>query len=106
MNNTKYEKISFILSMIPIAALVEAFLFCFISSGGSLSEAGGGAVWWLFIIFLWLLVPTATVLGVISLIFGIISLKAQKSKLSYISICIAVLDILGVVGFLIYFLNQ
>lgn len=54
MNNTKHEKyakISVILSMIPIVAFVVTFMFCFITSGGSMSEGDTGTVWWLFIIF-------------------------------------------------------
>ncbi|MDO5475377.1 MAG: hypothetical protein Q4F61_03280, partial [Candidatus Saccharibacteria bacterium] len=66
------RKVWSILSIIATIIPIMLWAYCFMVSGGSTSENGPGAVWWLMIVYYWSLgVP----LAVISIAFGIVGLK-------------------------------
>ena len=87
------SKVALVLSLIPVII----FLFCLIYSGGSTSEGGVGAIWWIAMFYF---MTVGVPLYVASLILGIESYKAERNRLSLISI---ILNILLVVGIIIVF---
>jgi len=93
--------ISLILALIPYLL----FIFCLIASGGSLSEADDGAVWWLFVMY----APFSIPIAITSYICAVVSSKNKKNKLAtisiilfYIPLCIclifAIILLFGVLG--------
>ena len=77
------RKVWSILSIIATIIPMILWVCCLIVSGGSASENGPGAVWWLMIMYYWSLgIP----LAVISIAFGIVGLKTSLRWLSIISL--------------------
>ena len=97
-NNRKsvYSKVSFVLSAAPIAILLIGFIFCLVVSGGRVSDNDRGAVWWLFIAMIWMLVPVAIITNILSVIFGVIGLKGKKTVFAWGGIIIVSLEVLVV----------
>ena len=82
--------LSFVAAIIPIIL----WIYCFTVSGGSMSENGSGAVWWLAVLYYWSLgIP----LAIISITFGIIGLKTSLRQLSIASILLKITMIIVVV---------
>lgn len=79
---------SFILSVIPIILI----LYCLITSKGSVSEDGEGAVWWLLIMYYWTL---GFPLLITSVILSISSIKTKNNVLAYISLLISALPFIA-----------
>lgn len=94
-----YSIASFILSATPPVILTIGYLFCLIFSGGGVSDNDGGAIWWLFVILIWILVPVAIITNILSLIFGAIGIKANKTVFAWSGITIVALEILAVLLF-------
>ena len=97
----KYGKISFILAIAPIAVLFMGFLFCLIGSGGGNSDNDGGAIWWLFVCLIWVLIPTTLVTSVSSIYLGIKALKENKLLFTRLAIAISSLQLLGFLSFVL-----
>lgn len=97
-NNRKsgFSIASFVLPLIPITILLIGFLFCFIISEGSISDNDGGAVWWLFLAMIFILVPVTIITDILSIIFGIIGVKSKKTVFGWVGIIIASLEFLAV----------
>lgn len=79
-----------------VATIIPMILwsFCFIVSGGSTSENGPGAVWWLMIMYYWSLgIPLAA----ISIAFGIVGLKTSLRWLSIVSLLLKAIMIIAIV---------
>ena len=91
----KYGKISFILAIAPMIVLFIGFLFCLIGSGGGNSDNDGGAIWWLFVFLIWILIPTTFFTSVSSIYLGIKSLKQNKLLLVRLAIAMSSLQLLG-----------
>lgn len=88
------RKVWSILSIVSTIIPIILWVYCFIASGGSASENGPGAVWWLMVIYYWSLgIPLAT----ISIAFGIVGLKTSLRWLSIISLLLKVIMIIAIV---------
>lgn len=87
---------SFVLSLAPIVILLMVFLFCLIISGGSFSDNDRGAIWWLFITVIMVLIPVAIVTNILAIIFGVIGLKRKKTAFAWSGIIIVALEGLAV----------
>ena len=91
---SKYTYLSIISACIPIMLIV----YCLIYSGGSLSEASDGAVWWLLIIYYWSVgIPQF----ILSLVWGISGLVKEKNKLAILGI---IIDLIPLIIFLVFLL--
>jgi hypothetical protein len=85
-----WSTLSIVATIIPIVLWV----YCLIVSGGSISENGPGAVWWLMIMYYWSLgIP----LVVISIAFGIVGLKTSLRWLSIVSLLLKAVRIIAIV---------
>lgn len=69
--------VSLILALIPYSL----FLYCLITSGGSFSEAGDGAVWWLFVMY----IPFGIPISIVSYVLAVKSSENKKNRLATIS---------------------
>jgi len=88
------RKVWSILSIIFAIIPITLWVYCFIASGGSASENGPGAIWWLIAIYyLSLGIP----LAVISMAFGIIGLKTSLRWLSIISLLLKAMMIIAII---------
>ena len=87
-------KVWSILSIITAIIPVLLWAYCFIVSGGSTSENGPGAVWWLMIMYYW---SFGLPLAIISIAFGIVGLKTSLRWLSEISLSLKVVMIVAIV---------
>lgn len=88
------RKVRSILSIIATIIPIILWVYCFITSGGSASENGPGAVWWLVIMYYWSLgIPLAA----ISIVFGIDGLKTSLRWLSIISLLLKAIMIIAIV---------
>lgn len=86
----KWSVLSIVATIIPIML----WIYCLIVSGGSASENGPGAVWWLIIMYYWSLgIP----LAVISIKFGIIGLKTSLRWISIISLSLKAVMIITII---------
>ena len=84
-NRNKKNGLSSIVSLIGAMIPLLLIAYCLIISGGSTSEAGAGAVWWLMIIYYGSIgIPML----IISIILGIVGLKTYRRKLAVLSLCI------------------
>ncbi|MBR2754102.1 hypothetical protein IKF28_02950 [Candidatus Saccharibacteria bacterium] len=91
--------LSIMATMIPIILWV----YCLIASGGSASENGPGAVWWLMIMYYWSLgIP----LAVMSVAFGIEGLKTSLRWLSIISLSVKATMIIAIALLLFVYLGH
>ena len=88
------RKVWSILSIIATIIPIILWVYCFIASGGSASENGPGAVWWLVIMYYWSLgIPLAA----ISIAFGIVGLKTSLRWLSIISLLLKAIMIIAII---------
>lgn len=88
------RKVWSILSIIATIIPIILWVYCLIVSGGSQSENGPGAVWWLVVMYYWSLgIP----LAVISIKFGIAGLKTSLRWLSIISLLLKATMIIAIV---------
>jgi|GEM_PF-6498308 len=92
-----YSIASFILALAPLAILLIGFLFCLIVSGGQTSDNDMGAVWWLFIFLLWILIPTTLITNILAIVFGVIGLRRKRTMFAWSGIAIVVLEALVIV---------
>lgn len=83
---------SFILSAFPIAILLMGFLFCLIASG-----MGLGAIWWLFIALIWIMVPVTIIANIVSVILGVKGLKIKKTIFAWAGIIVVLIEIIAVI---------
>ncbi|MBR3052049.1 hypothetical protein IKG60_00305 [Candidatus Saccharibacteria bacterium] len=89
------RKVWSILSIIATIIPIMLWSYCFMVSGGSTSENGPGAVWWLMIVYYWSLgVP----LAVISIAFGIVGLKTSLRWLSVISLVLKAITAIAIIA--------
>ena len=88
-----YTMASIVLAIIPIVILVVGFLFCFVVSGGETSDNDRGAVWWVFVVLLWILIPLTLIMNVLSIIFGIKGLERENVFLGWLGILIISLEL-------------
>lgn len=83
-----YSKALPIISIIAALMPVLLYVFCLISSRGSTSENGPGAVWWLMVLYVeslgWPIFATA-------IVTGILGLKSKAKWLSVVSLAVQVL---------------
>lgn len=89
-----YSIVSFILSVVPMAVLLIVFILCLIVSGGKSGDNDAGAVWWVFIVMIWIFVPVAPIISIPSVIFGVMGLKGKKKAYARLGIIFASLNIL------------
>ena len=95
------RKVWSILSIVATIIPIMLWVYCLIVSGGSGSENGPGAVWWLMVIYYWSLgIPLAA----ISIAFGIVGLKTSLRWLSIISLLLKAMMIITIV--LLLFVHQ
>ena len=87
---------SLILAVVPVVILLAGFLFCLIASGGSLSDNDSGAVWWLFIALLMVMVPVTGIANILSVIFGIIGLRKKKTIIAWAGIAVVAIELVAV----------
>lgn len=88
------RKIWSVLSIVATIIPIMLWIYCLIVSGGSTSENGPGAVWWLIIMYYGSLgIP----LAVISIAFGIIGLKTSLRWLSIISLSLKAVMIIAII---------
>lgn len=91
------RKVWSILSIVATVIPIMLWIYCLVVSGGSTSENGSGAIWWLMIMYYWSLgIP----LAVISIAFGIIGLKTSLRWLSVISLSLKVIMIIAIASLL------
>lgn len=83
-----YSKALPIISIIAALMPVLLYVFCLISSRGSTSENGPGAVWWLMVFYAWSL---AWPIFAIAIVTGILGLKSKVKWLSVVSLAVQVL---------------
>ncbi len=87
------RKVWSILSIVSTIIPIILWVYCFVVSGGSTSENGPGAVWWLVIMYYWSLgIPLAA----ISIAFGIVGLKTSLRWLSIVSLLLKVTMIIAI----------
>lgn len=84
--------VSLILAIVPIIIILSGFLFCLILSGGQTSDNDMGAVWWLFIALLGVMIPTTLVANIIAIVFGIKGIRKQKTLLAWAGIIIVIFE--------------
>ena len=85
-----YSILSLFLSLIPIALI----LYCYIYSGGDLSENGNGVVFWYVMIYFGTI---GLPLAFLSIFLGIKSFKTKKTLLSALGIIIGALPFLVII---------
>lgn len=91
------RKVWSILSIIATIIPIILWIYCLIVSGGSGSENGPGAIWWLVVMYYWSLgIP----LAVISVAFGIVGLKTSLRWLSIISLLLKATMIITIISLL------
>jgi len=93
-----YTKASFYLAIAPIVVLLWGFIFCLVFSGGMTSDNGRGAIWWVMIALITVLVPVTPVTSAVSLVTGVIGIKKhalKKTLFLYSGIIIASLEVLA-----------
>jgi len=98
-NNSRisgYSIASFILAVVPVVILLAGFLFCLVVSGGNLSDNDSGAVWWIFIAMLIVMVPVTGIANILSVIFGIIGLKKKKTVIAWVGIAVVAIELVAV----------
>jgi len=94
-----FSAASLIIAVLPLVILLLGFLFCFILSGGSSSDNDAGAIWWLFIAMLGIIVPASILTNLLSVILGIIGiLKSKKTVFAWSGIVIAGLELLTILA--------
>lgn len=91
------SKVWSILSIIATIIPIMLWSYCLIVSGGSTSENGSGAIWWLMVMYYWTL---GFPLAVISIVFGIIGLRTSLRRLSIISLLLKATMIIAIVSLL------
>ena len=97
-----WSKASLFLSISPLVIVLLIFLFCLILSGGHGSDNDAGAIWWVFVASLTILIPLTIITSVLAVVFGIIGLKGQKTMFSWSGIILASLNILTILWFFIF----
>ena len=100
MNNDTDKKSGFsiasiIISVLPLAILLLVFLICLIVSGGASGDNDRGAVWWLFISTIWIIIPVASITSILSVIFGILGLRRKKTAFAWTGIIIVCLEVVA-----------
>ena len=97
-NVNGYSVASLVSSSTPVVILLAGYLICLAFSGGNYSDNGSGAVWWYFIALIMGLVPVAIIGNILSVIFGILGLKKQKTIFAWLGIIIVLLEVLAVLA--------
>ena len=95
----------FILAAAPVVILLLGFLFCLVFSGGQSGDNDMGAVWWLFVILLWFLIPITAIADAVSVILSIVGIRRRRGKkktlFTYSGFIIIALELLAVLAFLL-----
>lgn len=81
-----------ILSILATLTPIFLFIYCLIYSGGSGSENGAGAIWWLMIMYYW---TVGFPLVIASIVFGFLGLRTSTRWLAITSLVIKILTILA-----------
>lgn len=97
-----YSTVSLVLASAPIVLLAIVFLYCLIVSAGEISNDGTGAVWWILVVTLWILIPITLIFDIISIILGIKGIMRKNTIFAWSGILIVFLEILAI-GVLLYF---
>lgn len=85
--NRVFTYISIFTGLVPVLLI----LYCYNISGGSFSEAGSGAIWWLMIMYYGTFgIP----LFILSIVFALYGLKSSKKILAIFSLFITCLPII------------
>ena len=90
---------SFVLAISPLVILLAGYLICLILSGGRTSDNDAGAIWWVFVVLVMILVPVTLISDIVSAGLGIMGIKRQKGRktlFSFMGIIIVGLEILTV----------
>lgn len=94
------SKISLILASLPVAIVIIVFLFCLVVSGGSTSENDMGAVWWIFVVSIWIMTPVTIIMNILSVYYGVKGLREKHTKYAWVGITIVLIEL--IIAILIY----
>ena len=84
--------VSLILSAAPLAIFLLGFAFCLVVA--YVVPNADSVIWWLLIAMIPILVPVTIVTSILSVIFGIIGLRAKKTVFAWAGIGFVLIDIL------------
>lgn len=94
LKNQKKYGYRAIISLVATIIPILLFTYCFITSGGSMSENGPGAIWWLMIMYYWSIgVPLLAV----AIAFGILGLRTNLRWVAILSLSLKALTLIFVV---------
>lgn len=99
-SKNKDSIISLILAASPVAIVLIVFLFCLIVSGGNNSENDMGAVWWIFVVLIWIMIPVTIIANILSIFYGVKGLREKNTKFAWVGITIILLEL--ILAILIY----
>lgn len=94
LKNQKKYGYRAIISLVATIIPILLFTYCFITSGGSTSENGPGAIWWLMIMYYWSIgVPLLAV----AIAFGILGLKTNLRWVAILSLSLKALTLIFII---------
>ena len=94
---------SLILAAAPLAIFLVALVFCFLVS--VIVPGADSVIWWLIIAIIPILFPVAIVASIVSVVFGVIGLKGNRSVFGWAGIAVVLLDILVALLILVFLLT-
>ena len=98
MNSKKKNALPWITLVVSLIPYILAG-YCYIVSGGSLSENGPGSVWWLLVIY-YMTIGFIELTG--ATLLSIISLKSGNKVISIISLTLNILHIIFILMNLVF----